>query len=390
MLHCLKCKIVRIWYAVIIMLAVALPSVGSCADIETYLGKSELTLGQLAKIELLKECKFSTNAIDLARVQAIGNKIADTANKDEIKAVYGNSRITPFTYTFDVIEDEEISAYSLPGGFVYISSGLIKFVQSDDELAAVIAHAITHASHHHIIYLMQKPTVIPERVCGGFWLWDMLIEGEAKGVYNPMLAHQLYTVARIDRYARDVECDADSGAVQYLIEAGYNPVGLLTYIERFSQFQKQCGQDMHRYPQSPERQCNVKLLLNNLHIPIERWKTTNLAKIEIREAPKVDPPLAYIAINGALLFKATASGDQSALQRVRKLADKLEEAFKSELHPYDITADASGALYIKKDCIFSVTEADAINMKKSQAQIAEHAANNIRDVIWKGMVDATP
>jgi hypothetical protein len=369
------------------MLVVALPSVGMCANIETYLGKSELTLGQLAKIELLKECKLSTSAIDLARVQAIGSKIADIANKVEIKAIYGNSRITPFQYTFDIIEDEEISAYSLPGGFVYVSSGLIKFVQSDDELAAAIAHAITHSSHHHMIYIMQKPTVIPDLIGDYFWMWDMLIEGKAKGVYNPMLAPHLYTVARIDRYDRDVECDADSGTVQYLIKAGYNPVGLLTYIERFTQFQKKYGQDMGIYPQSLERQCNVKRLLNDFHIPIERWKTTKLAKIEVREAPKVDPPLVYIAINGALLFRVTASGDLSALQRARKLADKLEEAFKSELHVYDIKADTSGALYIKKECIFSATEADATNMKKSQAQIAEDAANSIRYVIWKNMLD---
>jgi len=120
------------------------------------IGANEIKLGQEAAAEVAKDSKFITDPAILERVRTIGQKIVKVANSKSIVALYGSDRVTPFEFDFQVIADKDVNAFSTPGGHVYINKGLLDFVQSDQELAGVIAHEITHASHHHMVYLIKK------------------------------------------------------------------------------------------------------------------------------------------------------------------------------------------------------------------------------------------
>ena len=74
--------------------------------------------------------------------------------------MWGSSQLKQFNYTFRVVDDKDVNAYSLPGGFIYVNKGLLDYVHSDDELAGVLAHEITHASHHHMVKLMHEQSKI--------------------------------------------------------------------------------------------------------------------------------------------------------------------------------------------------------------------------------------
>lgn len=381
MIRSTKYKLIGIWIAAIVLLVAMLPVAGICGNIENDLGEYEIKLGKEAVDEIAKTSKFSTDEKQLARVRNIGNKIAAIANKTEIKAQYGNARITPFQYTFNVIEDDEINAFCVPGGFVYVCTGLLDFVQSDDELAGVLAHEITHASHHHMVYLLKKQSAVTEQ--SALILLAALLGGASQDVGNLMLGAQLYNIARINNYGREAERDADQGAVQYMLKAGYNPVGMLTFLERLAQKPELVKMGIYSsHPDDKERISNVKSLIYDNGIAIERWRTTKLAKIGVTSVEENGNPVVQVMLNDTVILKPTNYGETSAEQRAYEVANRLEQALKANLMNFDVKAGSDGVLYIRREAIMSVTEDDAKKMGKTPAEVAEAAAVAIRLIIW--------
>lgn len=382
MFYYLQHKLIGIFLTTALLAIIMLWPTLAWARIESDLGENEVKLGQEAADQLAKESKLSTSEADLAKLRAIGNKIADAANKYEYKAYYGNSRITPFKYTFNIIEDDEINAFCVPGGFVYVNRGLLDFVQSDDELAAVLAHEITHAAHHHMVYLLKEQSAITTK-SAWILLAGLLGGGGGDNISNLMLGTQLYTIAKINNYGREAERDADNGAVHYLTKTGYNPVGMLTFLERLAQKPELVDQGIYRsHPENVERIANVRGLINELGVPIERWRTTKFAKIGVTSFEQAGAPVIQVVLNDTIILKPAPYGDMSAEQRAYEAADRLEKALKTNLQRYEVSASPNGVLYIRKQAVMSVTDADAKRMGKTSAQVAEDAANVVRTIIW--------
>lgn len=78
------------------------------------------------------------------RITEIGNRVAKASDKPEIK------------YTFRIINDSTINAYGADGGFVYINTGLLDVLESEDELAAILGHEIAHISKSHQINSLRS------------------------------------------------------------------------------------------------------------------------------------------------------------------------------------------------------------------------------------------
>ena len=92
----------------------------SPAVLAQSLGDAEVSMGRKAAREVEKESKLVDDPAVQERVKTIGDTIAKIANSLEVESTYGSSRITPFKYTIKVIDEKEINAFSLPGGYVYI------------------------------------------------------------------------------------------------------------------------------------------------------------------------------------------------------------------------------------------------------------------------------
>ena len=143
------------------------------------------------------------------RVRTIGERIAAVCDRREL------------IYHFAVVEDQEVNAFSLPGGWVYLNDGLVKKTGNDDELAGVIAHEIAHITARHAVkryesgigmQIVQLATLATRQAAA------------AQGAGIAMQAAQL-------AYARDDELEADRLGVKYLKAAGFDPKGMLTFLE---------------------------------------------------------------------------------------------------------------------------------------------------------------
>ncbi len=126
--------------------------------------QQEVEFGKKVVAEIEKHYKFVTDPELVERVDRIGQVLAEIARQTPTVARYGESGPAPFQYTFRIIDEKEVNAFSVPGGFIFVYRGLLDFVSSDDELAAVLAHEIAHAAHRHVMKLIRDDAKVQQSV----------------------------------------------------------------------------------------------------------------------------------------------------------------------------------------------------------------------------------
>lgn len=389
---------------IVVLALVALTTQGMmAASVDEELGEKETKMGEEAAAEVRKEYKLSDNAADLKRVREIGAKIAEVANKLEVEALYGNSKITPFQYTFDIIEDDDVNAFCVPGGKIFIYRGLLDFVESDHELAGVIAHEITHASHHHMVYLLKKQAQMSNPMALAM-LAIMISGANSTDIGNLYLGLQLYQIAKLNGYGMQAERDSDQGAIKYMIEAGYNPVGLLTFMERLARKPELIDLGIYRsHPLDSDRVKAAKKLIQDSGVKINRRATTNAILAEVKTEGVQSPE---VVIQGKTIFRPTptkgngpggqtgmgftqqSSSDKTALQRAQEISDGINKALDDGLKMHEITMDtAGGILALKNKAVIVVNDEDAKLMGDTPANIIKKAGEAIKYIVWKQMVE---
>ncbi|HEY3266296.1 MAG TPA: M48 family metalloprotease [Armatimonadota bacterium] len=146
----------------------------------------------------------------LDRVQRVGGKlVASLSNTDR----------TRWNFRFHVIESKDVNAFAIPGGNMYIYTGLLDRIRTDDELAAVMGHEMAHVYKQHWARMeaeSQKRSLGLAAVLG--------FSKASKGWYD--VAGLANNVADL-RYSRKDEDQADEAGLNNMFRAGYNPQGML-------------------------------------------------------------------------------------------------------------------------------------------------------------------
>jgi beta-barrel assembly-enhancing protease len=128
-------------------------------------------------------------------------------------------------FTIKVIDSEQVNAFALPGGYLYVDTGLILAAQNESELAAVMAHEIAHVAARHATRNMSKVR-----------LWNMAsIPFLFLGGPVSMAVHQVSGMAypfSVMKFSRDAEREADLLGIEYEYAAGYDPAAFVNFFER--------------------------------------------------------------------------------------------------------------------------------------------------------------
>lgn len=170
------------------------------------------------------------------RVKKIGKKIAAVCDRQSI------------SYHFAVLADDDedkVNAFALPGGYVYIFKALLDRVESDDELAAVIAHEVGHIAARHSAKRAQGSL--------GNTIMRLLIavsgtetDGATRARINEALNQLMLS------YSREDEVMADRLGIKYMRLAKYNPEGAVTFLERLMEILRKAPiRRYHRYRTHP-------------------------------------------------------------------------------------------------------------------------------------------
>lgn len=178
-----------------------------------YSTDKEVAMGQAINRQVEKELKFSNDPLQKKRIEDIGKKIAAVSDRKEID------------YYFQVLDDNTVNAVSLPGGYVYVNSGLLDKVAGDDELACVLAHEVGHIVARHSIKKLQAMQ--------SYSILRLLVAvTPASGAGEVGSAADAAFLQFLLGYSREDELLADQLGARYAKLAGYNPRAMITFLTR--------------------------------------------------------------------------------------------------------------------------------------------------------------
>ncbi len=175
--------------------------------------EEEIRIGKDAAARLESEVPVSKNPADNTLVEKIGQKLAVT---NELK----------WPFTFKVLEMKEVNAFSLPGGPVYVTRGLLDLTEGDeDELASVIGHEMAHTDKRHVNQMYTQGMAA-----------DILIVIATRGAVSD--AARIVGMLGQLRFSRDHEYEADRWGVRYAYKAGYDPNAMIRFFEKMKKLEK--------------------------------------------------------------------------------------------------------------------------------------------------------
>jgi len=172
----------------------------------------------------------------------------------------------PFTYHFYVIKEHSYNAFASPAGHIFINSGLIAAMESEEELAGVIAHEIAHVSCRHISQKIERSQKIGYATLAGIVAGILLGTGGAGTAANAVTVGSLAAgQSAALAYSRDDEAQADQFGLKYLNRAGYSAKGLLLVLKKMRSRQwfgpNQIPTYLQTHPASEDRMVNIDLWL---------------------------------------------------------------------------------------------------------------------------------
>ena len=380
-----------LWLAALVSAMWGLPA---CPILPAYAAddlEEEVRIGKEAADLVAKESKFADDPALVQRVEAIGNAIAKVAVETEVPAAYGKPTLAKFSYSFKIVEDKDINAFALPGGFVYVNTALLDFVHSDDELAAVVAHEIAHVAHHHA---MQSLKVQQRQMLG---LAAAVLVGAVAGASSENLGNIAYVaslinMARLSDYGQKAEFDADNTAVAYLAETNYNPVGMLTFMERLAREEIRKPRRnlgiLATHPPSHKRACVIIEELNKRAIPINRRLVTNYLRVEVKP---IENSQAYsVWLSDIEVVRLADSGGGTAATRANRIADDLGNMLLAGARIRDVKVGGGGQYVVMMDkVLIAPTPEDAELAGASVSEVVTSAVNAIKKALFQERLGPT-
>jgi predicted Zn-dependent protease len=137
----------------------------------------------------------------------------------------------PFPITLTVIQSQTVNAFATIGGYIYLTTGLIAFSDTEEELAGVLAHELEHITRRHISKRAEKEKYINIGMLATV-LAGMLVGGDPKAKEAIIMGSQAAAQALSLKYSRDDEEDADRSGTIYSDRAGYNAVGVANFLKK--------------------------------------------------------------------------------------------------------------------------------------------------------------
>lgn len=220
----------------------------------------EADIGRVVAARVLKTYPLAKDDQLQQYVTLVGNTVAAYSARPTLE------------WHFGVIETPIVNAFSCPGGFVFITTGALKQIHSEAELAAVLGHEIAHATQKHILKEIKRANTIAagmdlaKTTASGSFLNDSLGEKIGNLAYEKLFTTGL---------SRRDEQEADTIGVQLAAAAGYRASAYLTFLESLKALEGKAEMKVltATHPRADERMKNVKPLVadGNGELLAERW-----------------------------------------------------------------------------------------------------------------------
>lgn len=172
--------------------------------------EQEWELGAKLEKDLAERLTLVDDAATLGYVDRLGQAIVD------------QTEMADLPWEFHIVADSQINAFNIPGGHVYVNTGLIAAAPDVAAFAGVMAHEISHGVARHGTEQLSKTY--------GFSILAGIVLGENPAAYEQILA-QILAGGALAKFSREAEREADRLGVHSMYEAGYDPLGMARMFE---------------------------------------------------------------------------------------------------------------------------------------------------------------
>lgn len=202
--------------------------------------QQDVQLGQESAAQVRKQMTMAKDPFLNQYVNLVGKRLASSREAQE----------SEFPFTFEVVADPSINAFALPGGPMFINTGLLKAVDSEAQLAGVMGHEMSHVILRHGTNqasksgLLRLPAILGSQIAGGSVAGQLAQLGIGLGTNSVLL-----------KFSRTAETQADLTGSHLMSQAGYNPIEMARFFEKLSaQGGQRAPQFMSDHPNPDNRE----------------------------------------------------------------------------------------------------------------------------------------
>jgi predicted Zn-dependent protease len=250
--------------------------------------EQEIALGKQLAIEVEKQARIIDDLIVSEYVNRLGQNLARNSDVN-------------FPVSFKVIDSDDINAFTLPGGFIFINSGLVKLSGNESELASAIAHEIGHVAARHATRQATRSQLIsmgtlPVSILGG---WTGLIAGQT--------ASRLVAPLASMKFSREFETEADLLGLQYLWKTGYDPNASIDLFETLQSTERRQPGSVSRlfrtHPLTPDRIQKTQKNIDQLLPAMKEYVVNTSEYEEVRARLMAEQKTTTVDSNGPTLHR---------------------------------------------------------------------------------------
>jgi hypothetical protein len=352
---------------------------GAASEVPPDSTPKEIEMGKEAAEQVAKRYKFVEDKDWQPRLEHMVQLLAPRSERALIK------------YQVKIIDDDAMNAFTLPGGYLYVTKELLKSARTDHEVAGVLAHEIAHNARMHVLKLLAKQRKLQ--------LWQLLaVVGVAAGGSSGADLGRVGLMiidAILNGYSQEAEREADEAAITYLVGGEYSPVGLLTFMELLRDKEERSPHVgdpgiYQTHPLTPERIRYLAERLTGLGIPLNRRLTVGGAVATAEKAPETGSGVrSRVTLGKTQLFELV---DDPQLSRGTESAKRLNEALQANARMYSVevrSVEGTPAVVWDGILLVKVTAEDAEAQGATQQELARKWAVGLKAAVWRESVAST-
>jgi predicted Zn-dependent protease len=202
----------RRWQALLMLMAVF-----NASSLLAMSEEKEIEMGREEHKKIISQYGVYRDENLQTYVSMVGERVAKESSRPNLE------------YHFTVLDDDMINAFALPGGFIYVTRGMLTHMNSESELAAVLGHEVAHVTEKHAIRRNSRSQAlnILSTVASAVTMSQMgQVAAQGVGELGGMFGGVLVT-----GYSREFELEADAVGAKFMAQAGYSPEAMLRTIE---------------------------------------------------------------------------------------------------------------------------------------------------------------
>lgn len=325
--------------------------------------QAEAELGNKTAQEIEKAYKLIQDDKVTVKLNAMAAEIAPYTQRPDV------------VYQCRILDSNEINAMSIPGGIIYFTKGLLDAVESDSELAGVMAHEMAHNSLYHVKQSMEQDkkasiTQLLSIVAAIYMKDNATTKTDDVNSLQLIMVSEFVKQAVLNGYTKEMELQADNNAVQYLAKAKkYDPTGIYSVMLGFRKMEAtQPKTDLGYIQNHPDPQIRmdaIKKEMQAMHLPINLWNVVNFRASVI---PPADGQTGYTLRLGTTdIFTYRVGDDTLTVEaRANAAADAINRRLTrhdDEIERYEVYADTSedgkiGNIRLRNTTVLTLLPAD--------------------------------